>query len=189
VLTALLLAAQPAHAHPVIEGVGGFYGGLLHPLMVPAHLMTLVVLGLLAGQQAAVHRRALMGLLAASLIVGLLAVVAAVSPIYQDLVVLAASVFAGVLVAIAQPVSVAISLPLVVVAGVAIELDSVPQEISMLTTFLALIGTVVAGATIAAVMAEFVPALRRDWQRIGVRVVGAWIAAGAILVLALRLVR
>jgi hypothetical protein len=30
---------------------------------------------------------------------------------------------------------------------------------------------------------------RRDWQRIGVRIAGSWIAASAILVLALRLAR
>jgi len=30
---------------------------------------------------------------------------------------------------------------------------------------------------------------RRPWQRIGVRIVGAWIAASAILVLAVRLMR
>ena len=30
---------------------------------------------------------------------------------------------------------------------------------------------------------------KRSWQRIGVRIVGSWIAASAILVLALRLAR
>jgi len=78
---------------------------------------------------------------------------------------------------------------LLVIAGVALELDSVPQEISMLRTLLALGGTAIAALLIPAVLAALMTYLRRDWQRIGVRIVGSWIAASAILVLALRFAR
>ena len=34
-----------------IEGIDALYNGVLHPLMVPAHLLGLIALGLLTGQQ------------------------------------------------------------------------------------------------------------------------------------------
>jgi hydrogenase/urease accessory protein HupE len=61
VLAALLLATDPAHAHDVVAGVGGFYGGLLHPLLVPAHVLALTSLGLLIGQQTPRQRAGLLG--------------------------------------------------------------------------------------------------------------------------------
>jgi urease accessory protein len=187
----LLAALLPdtAQAHPVVEDVGGVYGGLLHPLMVPAHLMGLVALGLLAARQKEPQRRALLALLAASFIVGLAVVVAAFAPTDQDVAVLGVSALAGILVAIARRLPLLVTAPLMLAGGLAIELDSVPQEISMVATFLALTGTAVGGATIAVVVAEIARRPRDHWQHVAVRVVGAWIAAGAILGLALRLAR
>ena len=71
----------------------------------------------------------------------------------------------------------------------AIMLDSVPDEISMQKTFLALVGTAIAAFVVQTMITEAARWARRDWQRIGVRIVGSWIAASAILVLALRLAR
>ena len=54
---------------------------------------------------------------------------------------------------------------------------------------LSLAGSAV-GAMVAALIATGIAATREvDWQRIGLRVAGSWIAAGAIMVLALRLAR
>ena len=47
-----VLFAPPALAHPAPFGVPGFFGGLLHPAFVPAHLMAALGLGILVGQQA-----------------------------------------------------------------------------------------------------------------------------------------
>jgi urease accessory protein len=123
------------------------------------------------------------------LIIGVVAVVSAASPMYQGEIVLGVAALAGILVALAQPISALIGLPLVVIAGIAIILDSVPHEISMQTTFLALVGTVIAAFVLATLIAEAARAAAPDWQRIGVRIVGSWIAASAILVLTLRLAR
>jgi hypothetical protein len=77
----------------------------------------------------------------------------------------------------------------VFVLGVALELDSVPQEISTQATLLTLAGTTITALSIPALLAVLTAYLRRDWQRLGVRVAGSWIAASAILVLALRLAK
>jgi hydrogenase/urease accessory protein HupE len=189
VVAALALAATPALAHDVVLGVGGFTGGLLHPLLVPAHLLALTGLALFLGQQPRVTSAGLLAVFTASLIVGVIAIVSAVSPVFQGEVVLGVAAVAGLLVALARPITMLLSLPLIVIAGIAIMLDSVPDDMSMQRTFLALVGTVLAAVVVIVLIAEIGRALRRDWQRIGVRIVGSWIAASAILVLALRLAR
>lgn len=186
---ALVLAAGSAAAHDVVPGVGGFYGGLMHPLLVPAHALALAGLGLFVGSQPRRIGAGLTALFAGALIAGVIAIVSAASPAYQGEIVLAVAAASGILAALARPVSVLVSAPLVVIAGVAIMLDSVPHEISMQTTFLALVGTAVAAFVIATFLAEAARAARGDWQRIGVRILGSWAAASAILVLALRLAR
>jgi ABC-type phosphate/phosphonate transport system permease subunit len=52
-----------------------------------------------------------------------------------------------------------------------------------------LIGTGLGACVAAAILAIGTSQLTRDWQRIGMRIVGSWIAASATLVLALRFVR
>ena len=47
----VLFLPDTVRAHTTIEGLEGFGGGVVHPLMTPAHLLLLIALGLLAGQQ------------------------------------------------------------------------------------------------------------------------------------------
>jgi len=56
-LLALLLLSLPAtaDAHTAISGVGDFFGGALHPLMTPTHLLVLLALGLLAAQHSSLR--------------------------------------------------------------------------------------------------------------------------------------
>ena len=188
IVLAVALAGDPARAHTPIPGVGGFSGGLLHPLLVPAHELTLVSLGLLAGQHSLRPRLILLATFAASLLAGLAAIVAAVAVGNAEVVLLACAALAGLLAALARPAPVRIAGPLAAVCGLALALDSVPEEISIEATLLALTGTIVAAPLALACIAA-VGALRaRRWQRIGVRILASGAAAGAILVLALRLV-
>lgn len=173
----------------MIPGVGGFAGGLVHPLLVPAHLIALLVLGLFIGQQAPRHRVVLRTVLGASLIAGVALVVAAFAVMDADVAVLAIAAAAGLAVSVARPFWLATAWPLPALAGVAIVLDSVPDDISMAATFMALVGSGLVAFLIAAAASLVPPRLRRDWQRIATRIAGSWIAAVALLVLALRLLR
>jgi urease accessory protein len=47
-----VVAAAPASAHSPVKGIGTFYNGMLHPYLVPAHLLVLLALGLMIGQHA-----------------------------------------------------------------------------------------------------------------------------------------
>ena len=82
----------------------GLIGGLLHPLAVPAHVLALLAIGLLIGQQ----RGRLVPLAAffAGLVAGLAALAFAVATTSAANVLLAAAAVTGLLVALARPLPV-----------------------------------------------------------------------------------
>jgi urease accessory protein len=51
-LAVLLVFPVSAEAHSPIKGLGDFANGLLHPLTIPAHVLVIVGLGLMAGRRA-----------------------------------------------------------------------------------------------------------------------------------------
>ena len=75
-IVALLMGSAPALAHMPFQGIGGFYGGLLHPVLVPAHALSLVALGLLIGQQS--DRRIVSIIFTLALAAGLIAIALAI---------------------------------------------------------------------------------------------------------------
>ena len=186
-LAALVVGfSDSASAHPVIQGVTGFPGGLLHPVLEPAHALSLVALGLMVGQQRAPHRMPLMVAFAGALLAAILLVVFAFAVTEAGTVLLACGGLAGLLVALARPLPIALTGALIVIAGVALELDSVPAIISVQDTLLALAGTAFGAWLALMVVAGSTLDPKREWQRVGVRVLGSWAAASVILVLTLK---
>jgi urease accessory protein len=173
--------------------MSGLASGLLHPLMLPAHALALLALGLLVAQQQAGQRALLVAAFVAGLAAGLTAIAVAVGQTPAGDVLLAATGLAALLVALGRPIPLFACAPLAVVAGAALGLDSPPEAISISVATLTLIGTGIGAslALAAAVLgASYVVSVRK-WSalRIGVRILGSWIAASAMLVLALRFAR
>ena len=169
--------------------MSGFAGGLLHPLAVPAHALALLALGLLIGQQGAGRMLVPLTGFAVGMAAGLAAIVLAVRQTSAADVALAATALAAALVVLARPVPGFACAALAAVAGIALGLDSPPQAISIALATLTLIGTGLGACLALAIVAAGTARFTRAWQRIGVRIVGSWIAASAILVLALRFAR
>lgn len=178
-----------ASALAPIRGLASFQGGLLHPVLVPAHVLTLAALGLLISQQPHRERTALLVVFAAALCAGIGAIMTAAVFTAGTLVLLAVGAIAGLLVARARPVPLLLVAPLAAAAGVALAFDSVPHEISIAATLHALAGTAIGAALTVTFVACTMADLQRAWLHIAVRIVGSWSAASAILVLALRLAR
>jgi urease accessory protein len=180
----VLLSATPACAHTVI-GIGGFPGGLLHPILVPAHLFSLLALGLLISQQ---RERVIASVsFIAALVIGLIALTFAVGETAAPSVMLANTALAGVMVAAAWTPPKPVVWLLAAITGGMLALDSPPDAVTIEEGNLMLVGTALgACATLVAVVAG-ASLLRRPWQRLGVRIAGSWIAASALLVLALEL--
>lgn len=186
-LLPLLLAGSPLPAlgHGPVEGIGAFYAGLLHPLMVPAHLLSLVLLGLLAGQAGmAAMRRVYAGVLP-GLLLGLgLAAWSLHWPVDTALLVLAA--LAGLLVVLEWrlPLITLYVLPGAAV-GLLVGLDSGPDGGSPGQRLGALLGTGLGAFACLLLVGDLSERARHHWQRVLLRVVGSWGAASALLVLAL----
>jgi urease accessory protein len=164
-----------------------FLTGLLQPLIVPAHALALLALALLIGQQ---QRRLVPCIgFAVALAGGLAAISRGVTQTSADDAVLVAAALGGILVALAFAIPTVFGTLLAAIVGVALGLNSPPQEITLNAAILSLIGTWL-GACVALVLVVMATSsATRDWQRIGVRILGSWIAASAMLVLALRYAR
>ena len=76
---------------------------------------------------------------------------------------------------------------LAAIAGASLALDSPPQAVTIAEAYATLAGTAIGACTILLVVAPIAAHANADWQRLGLRIVGSWMAASAILVLAVQL--
>jgi urease accessory protein len=181
------LIAGPALAHDVVP-VGGFGGGMLHALLVPTHLMVLLGLALLIGRQLR-GRVVSEAIFAAGLIGGLGAIALGTGETPAPLVLVGVSALCGVAAATGLRIPSPIVWLTAIVSGIAVGLDSPPDVISIREAYVIMGGVWLGAVLVLAFAAEAAARLTRPWQLIGLRVLGSWIAASAILVLALRLSR
>jgi len=164
-----------------------FVAGLLHPLLVPAHLLAIAALALLIGQQD--WRRSVPMAYVVAVLTGLGAIILAYVPKFTEETLLALAAIAGLLVALARPLPQSLGVPLAAAIGLSLALDSPPEALALKEANLTLLGTALGAALLLLALLQGTTRLRHHWQRIGVRIFGSWLAASAILVLALRLVR
>lgn len=184
----LILIAGPALAHPPPFGISGFFGGVLHPGFVPAHLMAVLALGILIGQQSRRRDWAQIAFVVA-LMAGLGVLTLGVAPAWTGEAVLLAALVSGLLAALARPLPAVVGALLAAIVGITIGLDSPPEVPSVHEANLILIGTALGGTLLVLSIGEVSAHLTHPWQRIGARVLGSWIAASAVLVLAWLLTR
>jgi hydrogenase/urease accessory protein HupE len=172
--------------------MSGLLAGLLQPLTQPAHALALLALGLLIGQQRARCRMWLLLTLACGLAAGLAAIAFGVAETPAGNALLAAAALTGVLVALARELPALTCALLTAVSGAALGLDSPPQGISIAIATMTLVGTALGASLAVAIVATAAARLAaqaRIWPRTAVRVLGSWVAASAVLGLALRLAR
>jgi len=161
-----------------------FVDGFINPLTTPAHGLTLLPLALVLARQP--QRFAGVLIFALALAVGFGAIVLAVETTPARIVLLAVAVALGAMVAAAwRPKSVAWLFS--AIAGAALALDSPPQAVMITEAYATLAGTAVGACTMLVVVAALAGHAKADWQRLGLRILGSWIAASAILVLAVQL--
>jgi urease accessory protein len=163
------------------------FGGLLATLLAPSHLMALIAVGLLIGQQ----RTGVVSIaaFAAGIAVGLAGIALAAGETAALDVLLVATASTGGLVALARALPVALAAALAIVVGVALGLDSPPEAISLAAGIALLVTTGVGAVAILLLVVLAARHLTRWWQQLAIRIVGSWIAASAILGLALRFAR
>ena len=184
---ALGLLPGLAWAHSPIKGLDNFYAGLLHPVFVPAHLLSILVLGVLLGQQGAQRVQVAIVACLVALLVGLAASVPA-AEISVEVPLLAFAAVSGALVALARPLPVPAIAALGGVVTLLVGVDSAQEGLSGRGWLAAMLGSAISAYLLllyAMVFAEWFG--RREWQRIGLRILGSWAAASALMVLSLAL--
>ena len=155
---------------------------------VPTHLLTILALGLLVGQQA-IRLVVLVAALAAGLAIGSLIVASAVRENPAALALLVFAVVAAGLTVVARPLPSWAAAGLALTIGAALPLNAPPQEFTIHAAVVSQLAFALAAILAFAFAALVAAQAQLPWQRIGVRIVASWIAASAILVLALRLAR
>ena len=183
---ALCIVSQAAAAHGSLAGLGNFFSGVVHPLFEPAQLIALVALGLLIGQRGlpATQPAGLSFVLGALL--GLLAAVLGAAP-NTDPFLLAGAGLIGLAVVTALPLPRAVCAVLAAGVGLGVGLASAPEAVAGSARFVMLLGSGVGVCVWMFNVVGLVHEAKRPWLRIGVRVVGSWIAASAVLVTTLAL--
>ncbi|WP_085028709.1 HupE/UreJ family protein [Ensifer aridi] len=178
--TAAFTAAAPARAHAPLDGVGDFYAGLLHPLIVPVELLAVASVGLLLGFCGLRHCRVGIPAFGCGLIAGLAMGSFGADGIGSGLL-LGAALAAAVTVTVGVRMTVAAAASVAVIGGVAIGLDARPDPQSFPAALVAGIATVVSGTVVALVVAALVLSRQKFWQDVAVRVAGSWITASGVL--------
>jgi hypothetical protein len=167
----------------------------LHPLATPAHVIALTGLALIAGRSPhpAANNRSILSAgavivaaLALGLAVGLGALASGIGETPAGDVLLAAATLCGLMAASGLPARAVVAAPLALMAGIAIGLDSPPDVIRLGDAVAALIGTA-CGAVAALALAARVASVVARWRDgIALRVAGSWIAAMAVMALAVK---
>ena len=179
-----LFIPQTSLAHSSIPGIGNFYNGLLHPVLVPAHLLLLVAIGLFLGQQEPKRVELALAVFAAATLVGLVMAWFSIGTGWENLV-LVLSAVVGLLVAVIPQTALHWCVVIALLAGFFLGIDSAQEELSGKDKFVTLLGNGVAIYFLALyplVLADYFN--KKTWQKIGVRIIGSWIAACSLLVLA-----
>lgn len=183
-LTALVVP-EVSLAHSPIPGIGNFYNGLLHPVLVPAHLLLLVAVGLFLGQQGPKAIPPALGLFAFATVAGLTAAWFSVANETEAFILVLSAVI-GLLIAIAPKVALLWSGVVALLAGFLLGIDSAQEELSSKDKLVTLFGSGVAIYMLALYPMALADYLNeKAWQKIGIRIVGSWVAASSLLVLAL----
>ncbi len=170
-----------------------FIQGFQHPFLTPSHIIILVGIGILIGQQAGAQ-----GLKQSFSAIALFVLSATIGAwmhrfypitlnIEQTLLIIAA--MSGILIAVRLQLAIFISLLLVIFCGVLIGQDSAPvviPGIKMIKVYTSLAGSVISASLFLGVIAIVATLLRKLLQGIPLRILGAWIFASAIMVLALQ---
>ena len=182
-----LMVSEPVIAHAPIKGIGSFYNGLLHPILVPAHLFLLVAIGLFLGQQGLKKVEQLLGVFASATLVGFIAAWFS-SGSETETLVLVLSATLGIMIAISPQASFLWCTAMAFLAGLFLGLDSAQEELAGKEKFLSLFGSGVAIYFLFLYSLAMAKSFNnKNWQKIAIRIVGSWIAASSLLVLALSL--
>ncbi len=172
---AALLLPRPAAAHLVQSGLGGFYDGLLHPLVSLGELLPLLALALWAGLRGAGHARWLVLAVPLAWLAGY--GLAGPAPGRAALLAMGA---AGVLLGLLAAADVRAPRPVLLAVGALVGLAH-GLLLGAEGGGLGALGSALTVGCLLAILSGEVAALRAEWTRVAARVLASWTAAVGLL--------
>lgn len=182
----LLAGAGPVHAHSPVPGIEGIYVGAIHPFSTPSHVLLMVGLGLLAGaHKAEIARWMLAGFLGACLC----GLVFGPRDGIGDATVFAMAFITCSFTALFPRRLLPLAIGLICVGGVMVGVLSIPDDGPARDRIFTMSGSFV-GANLGLLYLFGICLVIRErcpwpWVDIAFRVAAAWLAAIALLMLAL----
>lgn len=175
-------------AHLAVEGLNEVGNGMLHPLVTPAHVLILLGLGLLLGRRVPLELKLpLICFGTAAAITLLLTTGAWFHEIHPALPILT-SLILGAFVAAGRALPRNVILTLCITAAIMIGLDSAPESLSWLPALKTIAGTWIAVIVLLGYIALSASnGSGKPWVTIAIRILGSWIFAISLLVLAFAL--
>jgi hydrogenase/urease accessory protein HupE len=172
-----------------MKGASDFMAGVLHPVTTPAHVLILLGLGLALGQHVPLKLR--MPLLVFAPVAALaLALTPCFTFTVPQPVLIGIALIAGAVVALGKQLPTFARGALFAAAALAMGLDSGVETGGVGVVVRTLLGTF-AGLVIGLISIAFYASLaaeqKRKWLHIGLRVMGSWIVAISLLMLAFAL--
>lgn len=186
---ALIAVAAPgsAHAHSAVKGLGSFYQGLLHPFLLPAHLLILVGLGLYLGQRPPLPVRLILAWFLPLTVAALTIATLGAVPELSTALLFGIALVIGLLVAAARELPREALYAVTAAGALAVGMDSGLPAGSLTSTLVMGLGNVIGIVGCVLNIAFYASLCKPRWLQIGIRVVGSWIAAVAVLAIAFAL--
>lgn len=165
-----------------------FMKGLYHPMMVPAHLIELLALGLLSGQQGRKTIRFVLPAFIVVLLASLIMTRYQSPPWNAEWVLLPLAAVTGILIIFKLDVAIIVSLVIACMTAVVIGMDSAVPRIPGLQSakiYAHLAGSGVFSSLLLLIISLIALTLRNVLDGVTLRILGAWSTAGAVLVITL----
>jgi urease accessory protein len=184
-LLAMLLAPGSAQAHALFGEGNDFYNGLAHPFLSLPHLLATLGMGLLAGLHGGPQVTRYIAAFLGALVAGLVSATYSLG-FTAETPLLIGALLLGLALAIGRPLPMRILLPAFVILVLLMGLDFASETAGSKVGLN--FGTGISLYFLFLVALGFAESFgKKDWQRIGFRIAGSWMAASALLALSFRI--
>ena len=180
-----LIFPASAHAHSPVLGAGDFISGLLHPLTTITHVLIIVGLALLAGRRVPLNlKMPLAVFVPLSGLALILTTTGWIKTVYPPVLICIALCAAAFLALEKTPPPLVLG-ALFAAAALALGFDSAVETGSTATVVKTLVGNWISLIVLIADLAIYVSlGGEAKWLKIALRIIGSWIIAIALMVLA-----
>ena len=189
----LLALAFPllAQAHSPYPGVRGFYVGALHPLTTPSHVLLIIAVSILLGIRVSEGRVRYLTAVFSATAIGLILAFVLTGVLPSALLILVLTTALGIMIIVPVAMPGWVFVALAGVSGFLLALESIPDPGAFLDVLITVSGSLIGIHYLIMYGSKGAGYALERWDsqvmQIGIKVLGSWITAIGLLMLALDL--